>query len=559
MVATQATNLSKWDGKIQASAEEVYEGFRNVLDWTEGFGLVFVQCSPVQGGELVEQIKKDLPNEQVGILQFQEGEEIRNLYDLVEQLPNREQIDILFIRGLEYSFVPYIKSGYGGQGDYYKLDNLPPILGHLNLQRERFKQDFDICFVFLLPFFGIKYFIQRAPDFFDWRSGLFEIARERDFVHQQSIKLILEGDYDQYCQWNFSQRITRILEIETLLKEDLKPEDKSSLLFEQGNLWAAGSDYEEAIASYDQALKIKPDYLNAWVNRGNALRNLGRIEEAIASYDQALKIKPDDPDAWVNRGNALRNLGRIEEALASYDQALEIKPDYPEAWYNRGNALGNLGRIEEALASYDQALEIKPDYPEAWYNRGNALRNLGRIEEAIASYDSTLKSKPDDHQAWGNRGNALFNLGRLEEAIASYDQALKIKPDDHEAWNNRGIALRNLGRLEEAITSYENALKFKPDLHEAWYNRGFVLLNLGRLEEAITSYDNALKLKPDDANAYYNKACAYALQENILLALDNLKQSMNLDSQYLEMAKTDTDFNKIRHDSRFINLLNIEH
>ena len=170
-----------------------------------------------------------------------------------------------------------------------------------------------------------------------------------------------------------------------------------------------------------------------------------------------------------------------------------------------------------------------------------------------------MKSKPDDHQAWGNRGNALFNLGRLEEAIASYDQALKIKPDDHEAWNNRGIALRNLGRLEEAITSYENALKFKPDLHEAWYNRGFVLLNLGRLEEAITSYDNALKLKPDDANAYYNKACAYALQENILLALDNLKQSMNLDSQYLEMAKTDTDFNKIRHDSRFINLLNIEH
>ena len=219
MVATQATNLSKWDEKIQASAEEVYEGFRNVLDWTEGFGLVFVQCSPVQGEELIEQTKRDLPNEQVGVLQFQEGEEIRNLYDLVEQLPNREQIDVLFIQGLEYSFVPYIKSGYGGQGDYYKLDNLPPILGHLNLQRERFRRDFDICFVFLLPFFGIKYFIQRAPDFFDWRSGLFEIARERDFVHQQSIKLILEGDYDQYCQWNFSQRITRILEIETLLKE----------------------------------------------------------------------------------------------------------------------------------------------------------------------------------------------------------------------------------------------------------------------------------------------------------------------------------------------------
>ena len=82
---------------------------------------------------------------------------------------------------------------------------------------------------------------------------------------------------------------------------------------------------------------------------------------------------------------------------------------------------------------------------------------------------------------------------------------------------------------------------------------------MSRIKEAIASFDNALKFKPDYHKAYYNKACAYALQENITLALDNLKQAINLDSQYLEMAKTDTDFDKIRNDSRFINLLNIEH
>ena len=302
MVVTQATNSSKWNEIIKPSAEEVYEGFRNVLDWTEGFGLVFVQCSSVQGSELIEQIKKDLPNKRVEILRFQEGEEIRNLYNLVEKLPNREQIDILFIRGLEYSFVPYIKPGYGGQGDYYKLDNLPPILGHLNLQRERFRNDFDICFVFLLPFFGIKYFIQRAPDFFDWRLGLFRVPGKKDLIKLETYRLIGDADYEQYCQWNFSQRMTRILEIETLLKEDLEPEDKSYLLFEQGNLWAASSAYEEAIASYDHALKIKPDYHSAWYNRGVALFNLGRYEEAIASYDHALKIKPDKHQAWNNWG-----------------------------------------------------------------------------------------------------------------------------------------------------------------------------------------------------------------------------------------------------------------
>jgi len=113
-----------------------------------------------------------------------------------------------------------------------------------------------------------------------------------------------------------------------------------------------------------------------------------------------------------------------------------------------------------------------------------------------------------------------------------------------------------LGRYEEAIASYDYALKFKPDIHAAWLFRGYALADLGRYEEVIISHDNALKFKPDDANAYYNKACVYGLQENILLAIENLTQAINLDLENLEMAKTETDFDKIRHDSRFIELLN---
>ena len=54
-----------------------------------------------------------------------------------------------------------------------------------------------------------------------------------------------------------------------------------------------------------------------------SLSNLGRNEEAIASYDRALQIKPDDHEALNNRGIALGKLGRYEEAINSYDKALE--------------------------------------------------------------------------------------------------------------------------------------------------------------------------------------------------------------------------------------------
>ena len=67
--------------------------------------------------------------------------------------------------------------------------------------------------------------------------------------------------------------------------------------------------------------------------------DLKRSEEALASYDKAIALKPDYAEAYNNRGNALMDLKRPEEALASYDKAIALKPDYAEAYNNRGNAL----------------------------------------------------------------------------------------------------------------------------------------------------------------------------------------------------------------------------
>ncbi len=193
---------------------------------------------------------------------------------------------------------------------------------------------------------------------------------------------------------------------------------------------------------------IESDNLSAadWLSKGNDQLFSGNLQAAIASYDRAIEIKPDYHKAWYNRGLALDDLGRNEDAIASYDRAIEIKPDDDVAWNNRGVALINLGRNEDAIASYDRAVEIKPDLHEAWYGRGNALRDLGRNEDAIASYNLAIKIKPDKHKAWYNRGITLRDLGRNEEAIASYERAIEIKPDKYEAWLNRGVVVGNLSR-----------------------------------------------------------------------------------------------------------------
>ena len=245
-----------------------------------------------------------------------------------------------------------------------------------------------------------------------------------------------------------------------------------------------------------------------WFNHGVILGLSGRHEEAITSFDKALKIKSDYHEAWGNRGISLGDLGRYEEAIASYDKALEIKDNYHEAWYNRGNSLGGLGHHEEAVKSYDKALKIKPDKHEAWYNRGISLNKLDRHKEALKSYDKALEIKPDKHEAWFGSGYSLDELGRHEEAIASYDKALEIKPNYYIAWHNRGEILKVLKRYGEAIESYDKALEIKPDYHYSWSGRGISLHGLGRYEEAIANYDKALEIKPDDKLYLKNRQLA---------------------------------------------------
>ncbi|MGJ5630754.1 tetratricopeptide repeat protein [Nostoc sp. CALU 1950] len=462
-------NLSDWDDDLPPESEEVYQDLLRALKRKSGFGLFFVQCTPGEADKFIVKLPQEIPQKKIAVLRLVEA--IDNLYQPVAEFIKDKQVDILLIKGLEYSLYKYEKRSFGEitEGQFSNLTSVPHILNHLNQQRERFRDDFPISFVFLLRSFSINYFIHRAPDFFDWRSGVFELPTTPELVEQESNRLLLEGDYEEYLKLSAEQKIEKVLEIKDLLAERHQTENcKVSLLLELGSLLITVKEYEAAIVSYNQALKVQPAKDETWYNRGNALKNLGRYQEAIASYDQAIKIQPNNYQAWNKRGIALGNLGRYEEAITSYDQALKLQQNYDWAWYNRGIALRNLGFNKEAIASYDQALKIQPDKHEAWYNRGIALYNLGCNEEAIISYDQVVKINPNKHEAWNNRGIVLDDLGCYEEAIASYDQVLKIKPDYHQAWYNKACSYALKGNIEQALEKLQKAINLNPDQCSKW-------------------------------------------------------------------------------------------
>jgi tetratricopeptide (TPR) repeat protein len=264
--------------------------------------------------------------------------------------------------------------------------------------------------------------------------------------------------------------------------------------------------FDEALESFDRALKARPDYAEALHNRGLVLHALKRFDEALACFDRALKVRPDYAEALLSRGLALHELKRLQDALASYERALKVRPNYAEALFNGGNILHELKRFDEALARFDRALKVRPGYAEALCNRGLALHELELFEEAVASFDRALKVRPNYAEAHCNPGGTLHELQRFDEALASFDGALKVRPDFAEALSNRGSALHELKRFDEALTCFDHAVKVRPDYAEALLNRGSTLHHLKRFDEALAIYGDALRVRPDFAEAHCSRA-----------------------------------------------------
>ncbi len=270
-----------------------------------------------------------------------------------------------------------------------------------------------------------------------------------------------------------------------------------------GDVLKSARRFDEALASYDQALAMAPDA--AMLNdRGITLIELGRVEEALQSFDRALAEDARFAAAHFNRALALASSGRNADALAGYDAVLVCQPDSVAALNNRGSVLAAMDRVDDAIASWDRVLALRPDFSEARANRAAALLAVARSgrlspEDALAAVDRVLAEQPRLAEAHANRGSILMELGRYAAALDEYDEALTLKPDLIGAHGNRSALLSMLARHDEALASFERALAIDPRNAEMHAGRGAALTALRRHEEAGRAFAQALAIDPDRA------------------------------------------------------------
>ena len=303
-----------------------------------------------------------------------------------------------------------------------------------------------------------------------------------------------------------------------------------------GTLYQSSGKGEAAISSFKQAIKLKPDFYQAYYNMAISLKDSDKHQDAIDANKKAIKLNPNYVAAHANMGLSLYALQRFEEAILSYEKSIKLNPNFYHVHENLGNALQEIDRCDDAIISYIKAIKLKPDNDAIYFSLGNALEKVGNHDGAIGSYIKGLRINPDNARAHLMLGFLQSEQYRPEEALASYRKSIELDPDYAESHLYLGKQLSKGKRYDEAIISYQKSIELNSDNDQVYFDLGYALIQTDRLNEALINFEQALKLNPDNTDIHMHMATIFNNLRNyekvissFKKGLENIAESKNFD------------------------------
>lgn len=303
-----------------------------------------------------------------------------------------------------------------------------------------------------------------------------------------------------------------------------------------GMLYAKAGRKQEALASFDSAVRLKPDYSDASLALIKELLDSDQIEEAkkragsliarfpnnsqahhylglarfkLQQYElsaqslrETLKLTPNHADTWYHLGLSLQASDQHAAALDAYERALIINPSLVDATLQKAVLLQGMGDIEAAKKYYLRTIDLESETPAAYHKLGTLLNQEGNYIDAEKLMRRALLYAAGTAEIFQILGYAIRQQNRMEEAKLYFQKALQLKPDYAGALINLGNLYRDMGELKEAKDTFTKAIEVSDTAEQGYNNLGNVHLMLGETEEARLAFEKAISLKPDFGHAH---------------------------------------------------------
>lgn len=279
----------------------------------------------------------------------------------------------------------------------------------------------------------------------------------------------------------------------------------------------------DAIAYYQLARRLRPDYVAALVHLGNLYLERHQLDEARAAFKEALTLDGKTAAAAYGLGQAALSARQYADAARYFEQALGLLPEANRIHYALALAYRGLGNLEKAEAHFARQGAVGARVADPLVERLEELRQGERLHllrgrvafaarrygEAAEAFQKAVAANPASVTARVNFGSALAQTGDFDAAIAEFTEALRLDAQNTAAHYNLGALLAHRNQPQAAAVHLRVVRDANPEDWQARYLLAQQLLRSARpqeRDEAAKELAYLVEANPDDENALLDYA-----------------------------------------------------
>ena len=173
----------------------------------------------------------------------------------------------------------------------------------------------------------------------------------------------------------------------------------------------------------------------------------------IDDYTEALKLKPDLVEAYINRGCSYFDIHEYNKAIVDFTESIRLNPDLVESYINRGCSYFNISEYINAIVDFTESIRLNPDLVESYINRGRSYFYVKNYDEAYNDFTYAIRLNPDAN-SYFLRSILFYKMKKYTESTKDYKEAIRLNPEYKNNEYNRAIAYGDIKILSKTSVHY---------------------------------------------------------------------------------------------------------
>lgn len=275
-------------------------------------------------------------------------------------------------------------------------------------------------------------------------------------------------------------------------------------------------ELHEALQQLEDLSGQQPDRAELFMKYADVLGMLGAGDQAVAQYQQAISLCPDFLEATIKLGTQYLLLNEHQLAAQQFNKAVEINDSIVDAYIGLAIAQSLSGNTFDALGTLSLAAAIQP-------NSSLVFAETAALQFRISFGEDLSGIRVEDTPL----DDVLQTPDLVEAVIAAHRHQIAQRPQNPDLHYRLGILFLSVGQIADAINAFQAALDINPVYHRARSKLAICLFETERMSEALKQMTGPDCLDKDTLELHYKTALLYCDKVKFASSLMNLERSMH--------------------------------